>query len=189
MPDTWLFRILCLSVLCICGLIFTHVAVSGEVTTVQLPAVALIDQENRSQQLDRLLEGRTVVIDFVFTSCKTSCSILSAIMAQVEKDVRDRLGDDLVLVSLTVDPAHDMPLQLKGYAGRYSTTPHWYWLTGAVPDVKQALRAFNIPVFGKPEDHPPIIMAGNIRTGKWQRWVGIPDPHAVAKAALALAKE
>ena len=184
-----LIRVLCLSILGMHSLSLSHVAVAGDSAAVHLPAVVLVDQDNRVQQLDRLLEGRTVVIDFVFTSCKTSCSILSAIMAQVEKDVRDRLGDDVVLVSLTVDPARDTPSQLKGYAGRFATTPHWYWLTGTVPDVRQALRVFNIPVFGKPEDHPPIMMAGNIRTGQWQRWVGIPDPHAVAKMAMTMAKE
>ena len=165
------------------------VAVAEEPTRVQLPAVALVDQENRAQQLDRLFEGRTIVIDFVFTSCKTSCSILSAIMAQVEKDVRERLGNELILVSLTVDPAHDTPGQLKDYASRFATTAHWYWLTGTVPDVKQALRAFNVPVFGKPDDHPPIMMAGNVQTGEWKRWVGIPDPHDVGKTALMMVGE
>lgn len=188
-PSGWLLTILCLSVLCMQGVSGTNVADAEESTAVELPGVTLIDQENRTQQLNRLLEGRTVVIDFVFTSCKASCSILSAIMAQVEKNVRDRLGDTLVLISLTVDPARDTPPQLKDYAGRFATTPHWYWLTGSVSDVKQTLRAFNIPVFGKPEDHPPIMMAGNLRTGTWQRWVGIPDPHAVARAARIMAKE
>lgn len=185
MPKTVSIRILFLSAL-LYGQWGFAVAVAEEPTIVQLPAVALVDQENRAQRLDRLFEGRTIVIDFVFTSCKTSCSILSAIMAQVEKDVRERLGDELILVSLTVDPAHDTPVQLKDYAGRFATTAHWYWLTGTVPDVKQALRAFNVPVFGKPDDHPPIMMAGNLRTGKWQRWIGIPDPHDVAKTALMM---
>ena len=183
---SWFFSVLCLSVLCLQGVILIRGAVAGESTTVQLPTVALVDQESHPQRLDRLLEGRTVVIDFVFTSCKTSCSILSAIMAQVEKDVREHLGDELILVSLTVDPAHDTPGQLKDYAGRFATTAHWYWLTGTVADVKQALRAFNVPVFGKPEEHPPIMMAGNVQTGEWKRWVGIPDPHDVAKTALMM---
>jgi protein SCO1/2 len=154
-----------------------------------LPTVLLVDQDHRAQRLDRLLEGRTVVIAFVFTSCKTSCSILSTIMAQVEKTVLDRLGPELMLVSLTVDPAQDTPEQLKRYAERFATTPHWVWLTGSVPDVKQALRAFSIPVLGKPEDHPPVIMAGNVRTGKWRRWVGIPDPQIIAQAAQDLSHE
>ncbi len=162
---------------------------SGSTNRVILPTVPLVDQDNRAQRIDRLVEGRTVVIDFVYTNCKTSCSILSAIMAHVEQRVRDRLGEQLVLVSLTVDPAYDAPLRLKGYAAKFATTPHWHWLTGSVVDVQQALRAFNIPVFGRPEDHPPVIVAGNVRTGKWQRWIGIPDPDAVAKTAQALSKE
>jgi|CXWL01.1.fsa_nt_gi protein SCO1/2 len=161
----------------------------GSTNRVILPTVSLVDQDNRAQRLDRLVEARTVVIGFVYTNCKTSCSILSAIMAQVEQRVRDRLGDHVVLVSLTVDPAHDTPAQLKAYAAKFAETPHWYWLTGSVADVQQALRAFNIPTFGKPEDHAPVIVAGNVRTGKWQRWIGIPDPDAVARAAQALSKE
>lgn len=162
---------------------------SGSTNRVILPTVPLVDQDNRTQRLDRLVEGRTVVIDFVYTTCKTSCSILSAIMAHVEQRVRDRLGDQYVMVSLTVDPAHDTPFRLKVYAAQFSTTPHWYWLTGSMADVQQALRAFNIPTFGRPEDHAPVIVAGNVRTGKWQRWIGIPDPDAVARAAQALSKE
>lgn len=157
--------------------------------TVILPTVPLLDQDNRAQRMDRLLEGRTVVIDFVYTNCKISCSILSAIMAQVEQRLRDRLGDQLVLVSLTVDPAHDTPIQLKSYAEKFSATRHWHWLTGSVTDVKQALRAFNISAFGKPEDHAPVILTGNVRTGKWQRWIGIPDPDAIARVAQTISSE
>lgn len=154
-----------------------------------LPAVPLVDQDNRAQRIDRLVEGRTVVIDFVYTTCQTSCSILSAIMAQVEQRMQDQLGEQLVLVSITVDPTHDTPLQLKRYAAKFATTPHWHWLTGSRVDVQQALRAFNIPTFGRPEDHAPVIVAGNERTGKWQRWIGIPDPDAIAKAAQTLSRE
>lgn len=162
---------------------------SGLTKRMILPTVPLVDQDNRAQRIDRLVEGRTVVIDFVYTTCQTSCSILSAIMAQVEQRVRDQLGEQLVLVSLTVDPAHDTPLQLKSYAAKFATTPYWHWLTGSMADVQQALRAFNIPAFGRPEDHAPVIVAGNVRTGKWQRWIGIPDPDAVARAAQALSRE
>ncbi|MCC6967455.1 MAG: SCO family protein [Nitrospira sp.] len=162
---------------------------SSDTDKVTLPTVPLVDQDSQAQRMDRLLEGRTVVIDFVYTSCKTSCSILSAIMGQVEQRVRDRLGDHLLLVSLTVDPAHDTPAQLKEYAAKFSATPHWHWLTGSMPDVKQALRAFGIPVVGRPEDHAPVILAGNVRTGKWQRWIGIPDPDVVARAAQNLSSE
>lgn len=162
---------------------------SGATNKVILPTVPLVDQNNRAQRIDRLVEGRTVVIDFVYTNCKTSCSILSAIMAQVEQRVRDRLGHQVVLVSLTVDPAHDTPIQLKAYAARFATTPHWHWLTGSVADVQHALRAFNIPAFGRPEDHAPVIVAGNMRTGKWQRWIGIPDPEVIARTTQAFSNE
>ncbi len=162
---------------------------SGSTKRMILPTVPLVDQDNRAQRIDRLVEGRTVVIDFVYTTCQTSCSILSAIMAQVEQRVRDQLGEQLVLVSVTVDPTHDTPLQLKRYAAKFATTPHWHWLTGSRADVQQALRAFNIPTFGRPEDHAPVIVTGNERTGKWQRWMGIPDPDAIARAVQALSRE
>ncbi len=188
MSTVGLLRVLCFGIL-MYGSWGVSSAVAEEARAVQLPLVTLVDQENRTHRLEQLFEKRTVIIDFIFTSCKTSCSILSAIMAQVEQEVQERLGNELIIVSITVDPAHDTPVQLENFARRFATTAHWYWLTGAVSDVTRVLRAFNIPIFGKPEDHPPVIMAGNLRTGKWQRWVGIPDPHAVAQTALALTKQ
>lgn len=151
-------------------------------TSVRVPDTHLRDSQDHEQQLATLLRGRTVVLDFVFTSCRTACPALSAILHVSEKQLGDRLGRDVILVSISVDPQHDTPGALLAYATKLGAGPHWYWLTGASADIDRTLRAFGVPLGGRPEDHPPMVLVGNADRGRWLRWVGLPTPQALAEA-------
>ena len=52
----------------------------------------------------------------------------------------------------------------------------------------QLLKAFGMPT-GRPEDHAPIILAGNVDADHWLRWVGIPSPETLIEAIDVLAKD
>ncbi|HZT33832.1 MAG TPA: SCO family protein [Bryobacteraceae bacterium] len=95
--------------------------VLGQVPDFQLTA-------HTGQPFDRkLLEGRVWVADFIFTSCGSSCPMMSAKMRQVQSKV----SPEVDLVSFTVDPEHDTPPVLADYAKRFGAQPgRWYFLTG-----------------------------------------------------------
>lgn len=158
-------------------------------TIVRLPEVRLRDSQDHELQLSTLLRGRIVVLDFVFTSCRTVCPAISAILRASESQFRDRLGKDVILVSISVDPEHDTPETLRAYANKIGAGPHWHWLTGSTADIDRTLRAFGVPTGGRPEDHPPIVLVGNADAGRWLRWVGLPEPWTLIAAADSLSRD
>ena len=76
----------------------------------------------------RDLQGKIVVVNFVFTSCSIVCPYVNA---QMEKIQAATAGDDNVrLLSLTLDPGDDMVPVLAKYAAQYHASDRWSFLTG-----------------------------------------------------------
>lgn len=157
-------------------------------THLVLPNIIVLDSQNQEHRLLDLLQNQIALVNFVFTSCTTICPVLSATMQAIEKQLQDRLGKGVILISISVDPARDTPDKLRTYAEKFDAGQHWYWLTGKPSEINQLLKAFGIPV-GRPENHPPIILAGNANTDNWLRWVGIPSPETIIEAINILDRD
>jgi protein SCO1/2 len=133
-----------------------------------------------------VVQDHIVVMDFVYTTCTTVCPVLSAVFRQVQNRLGDRLGGEVLLVSVSVDPGRDTPRRLKAYADRQQARPGWVWLTGekiAVDQVLDGLGAYT-PDF---EDHPSMVLVGDARTGKWTRFFGFPGPDQLIAVVDELA--
>lgn len=154
---------------------------SAHRTHLVLPNIIVVDSQNHEHRLLDLLQNQIAIVNFVFTSCTSICPVLSATMQAIEKQLQDQLGKGVILVSISVDPATDTPEKLRIYAEKLGAGQHWYWLTGKPSEINQLLKAFGIPI-GRPEDHPPIILAGSASTDHWLRWVGIPSPETITEA-------
>lgn len=158
-----------------------------ESVRLQLPDAPLVDREGRSVRLQRdVLQDRIVVMDFVYTSCTTVCPVVSAILSRVQSALGDRVGSEVRLVSLTVDPVRDTPARLKNYSAKHGAGPGWSWLTGtpqAIGDVLKGAGTYT-PNF---EDHPAVVMVGDARTGQWHRYYGFVDPKILLEQIDALA--
>ncbi len=147
--------------------------------SITLPDTILVTQNGKSVRLGSdIADGRIVVIDFVYTSCTTVCPVLSAILGQVQRNLDDRLGSEVMLVSISVDPIRDTPARLKAYAGNFRAGDSWVWLTGdkrAVDSVLTDLGAYT-PNF---EDHPSMILVGDAGSGEWTRFLGFPGADQI----------
>jgi protein SCO1 len=88
----------------------------------------LTDQTGASFASEPALKGHVWVANFMFTNCPGPCPRMSSQMREVQAALA---GQDVKLVSMTVDPARDTPEKLAKYAAFYSATPGvWYFLTG-----------------------------------------------------------
>jgi cytochrome oxidase Cu insertion factor (SCO1/SenC/PrrC family) len=135
--------------------------------------VRLVDQHGDEVRLyDDLLRDKVVVIQTFFCSCRGACPPLVGNMAKIQERFRDRLGRDLRLLSITVDPANDTPGHLKEYADRLQAKPGWSFLTGKEEDVGLALRRLGQHVDTK-EQHTNVFLVGNDRTGLWKKAMGL----------------
>lgn len=157
-------------------------AVPASPTPAESPAqhyfgeIPLVNQDGQTMRLySDLLKGRVVVIDSMFTSCTGACPIMSESFARIQDWLGDRLGKDVYLVSLSVDPANDTPAKLKEYAARYKARPGWYFLTGSPADVNAALAKLGQAVENR-EAHMNLFLVGNDRTGLWKKAFGLAKP-------------
>jgi len=147
--------------------------------TITLPDTLLITQHGEQRRLDsEIVAGRIVIIDFVYTTCTTVCPVLSAILSQVQGQLDGRVGTDVLLVSISVDPVRDTPARLKAYADKMRAGDGWVWLTGdkqAVDGVLEQLGAYS-PNF---EDHPAVVLVGDATSGDWARFLGFPSANQI----------
>jgi len=92
---------------------------------------------------------RVCIFSFIFTRCQLSCPRISSVM----KSLQPRLeGSDVLLVSLSVDPEHDQPEVLAGYARGFEADPQrWWFLTGSRPVIYDMIqRRFKLSVMENP---------------------------------------
>jgi protein SCO1/2 len=132
----------------------------------------LITQDGTEVNLAADVVGdRIVIVNFVYTTCTTVCPVLSAIFRQVQKKLGDRVGDDVMMVSISVDPLRDTPARMKEYADKIGAGDGWLWLTGRKQTITQVLEDFGAytPNF---EEHPSMILVGDGTSGQWARFLG-----------------
>jgi len=109
-----------------------------------LPDVSLIDQHGRAVSLASL-RGKPVLIDFIYTSCASTCPVLTAKMVSVARELGPALGANVTIVSITLDPEHDGPAQLASYAkSQGADDTGWLFLTGKPAQIDQVLGLFKL---------------------------------------------
>ena len=144
---------------------------------VRLFDAPLMDQDGRNVRFVRdVAGGRIVVVDTFFTDCGLICPILGAIFADLQKMLGDLLDREVRLVSITVDPATDIPPRLKEYASRWEARPGWYFLTGEKQNVDHVLEGLGLYSADFTE-HPSAFLVGDVREGKWTRLYGFATPE------------
>ncbi|MDH3449971.1 MAG: SCO family protein [Gammaproteobacteria bacterium] len=152
----------------------------SKLASVRLPeGLVLTNQKGEQVDLRRDVIGdRVAVVNFVYTNCTTVCPVTSTIFSMLQKNLDRRLGKEVVLVTLTVDPARDTPHRLRSFAKNFAPGEAWSWLTGDNGTVESALRAFGAYAANF-EDHPAMVLVGDAANSTWYRLYGFPAPEAI----------
>ena len=111
-----------------------------------VPDFTLTDQSKQSVSLSQFA-GKVVALTFIYTRCPLPdyCFRLSNNLGQLQKRFRTRMGSDLVLLSVVIDPAHDQPAALSDYARSWKADSQaWHFLTGPLPQIEQMARGFDM---------------------------------------------
>jgi len=148
----------------------------------RLPDVPLLTMRKRTTTLARELEGEPPLwLNFVFTTCSTTCSMQTAVLAALQARLQ-REQRAARFLSLTIDPDGDTPEQLSAFAARFGVQDTgWQFCTGRFEDLLQPQRAFDV-YRGSKASHPPVVLLRTSRGGSWWRITGFPTPedlHAV----------
>src|ERR1041384_6950023 len=90
------------------------------------PNVELITQDGEKVHFyDDLIKGKIVAIDLIYTTCHYSCPLETARLVQVQKNLGDRVAQDIFFYSISIDPDHDTPDVLRGYLEPFHVGPGW----------------------------------------------------------------
>jgi protein SCO1 len=114
-----------------------------------LPDFTLVDQHAREVSLSSL-RGKVVAVTFIYTRCPLPdyCPRMMANLLELKARFQERLGKDLVLLTVSFDPKYDTPEQLRAYAKNYrADVPGWHFLTGSSEQVARVCEAFGVEYF------------------------------------------
>jgi protein SCO1/2 len=159
---------------------------SYSVSTVQyaIPDVDLIDQSGAPVTLRALLEpGQPVALNFIFTTCTTICPVMTATFAQMRRELGEA-GEQLRLVSISIDPEYDRPDKLKAYAELFHAGPGWAFLTGDDTDISEVLQSFNA-LTGSKTNHKPLTLLKRPQSQSWIRIDGLASGTDLAQEVTA----
>jgi protein SCO1 len=115
-----------------------------------------------------VLKGKTVLIYLFYTGCGDACPLINAKLADVQDVLGDRIGKDILLISLTVDPENDTVSVLQDYANKFEAGRGWVFLTGAKDDIAQILRKLGA-TSPDPADHTAALFLGNVDEARWRK--------------------
>lgn len=148
---------------------------SASFSSMKIPNSLVSDQNGK--QLDfytDLIKGKTVAINFIFTTCTASCPPLTATFRKVQQDAAQR-GLDVKLISISVDPTVDTPERLLAFAQKFNAEPGWTFVTGDKGEIDTLLKGLGAAITNK-NDHTPMIMIGNDVADYWTRAYGLSSP-------------
>lgn len=106
----------------------------------------LIDQSNQAISLSQF-SGKVVGVTFVYTRCPfpNYCFKLTNNFGQLQKRFASRMGKDLVLLTVVIDPANDRPAALDQYGDTWKANSRgWHFLTGSLSDIQALCRQFDM---------------------------------------------
>lgn len=88
------------------------------------------------------LAGQPYIANFIFTTCRTVCPLLTAKMVRLQRELKDL---PLRFVSFSVDPEHDSPPVLAAYAQQWNASePRWHVLATTPASLAQLSAGFRI---------------------------------------------
>ena len=167
---------------------------SSGLTVSAFPNILLLTQEGKQVRFyDDLVKGKTVVVNFIYTSCQKSCSPTTANLARLHGLLGGRVGRDLFLLSISLDPTVDRPKILKEYAARFGQFQGWYFLTGnetEIDDLRRKLGLYDLDpaIDADKTQHAGIVVVGNDVTNRWSSMPALMDPRQLAQTVLRIAR-
>lgn len=116
-----------------------------------------------------------VVVNPIWTGCSSLCPLTSAVMGDLAERLEGRLGRDVRLLSLAIDPIEVPRDQLAGWVDLYGEIPGWLWLGGRPEAVEAVMAGLRAPLYGPVDAHPPVFLVVDGRNGRLRRLDGMAD--------------
>lgn len=104
--------------------------------TPKFPDVTLEDSKERVYDFEKL-EGKYVLLTFIYTACTDVCPKLEMNFAQLYEQIPDKyIGEDIVFLSISFDPTRDNPETLEKYRSSFGSDGET-WRMARINDQKE----------------------------------------------------
>lgn len=122
-------------------------------------------------------DGRPVILNFIFASCSAVCPTMSRTFAAAQARLA---GEEVHLISISMDPESDTPLRLRDYARRYGAGPDWQFYTGSLEESVTLQKAF-LAWRGDKMNHGPLTFIRRAPGAPWVRLEGFATPDDIVR--------
>jgi protein SCO1 len=138
---------------------------------------------------DDVVQGKVVVFNMMYSVCTGICPGNTANLRAVQEALGKRLGRDIFMVSMTLQPQFDTPSALADYVKRYDIQPGWTFLTGKPAEmevIRRKLGFFNTdPTLDADlANHTGMLRIGNEKYDRWFMMPALGRPKQIARAIL-----
>ena len=141
----------------------------------QAPAVMLVREDGKRVSLPQELDdGRPVLLNFIFTTCSSTCPLTSRTLEEFQRKLASTAAR-VHLMSISIDPEQDTPARLSEYARKFHAGPDWQYYTGTLTASIAAQRAFDV-YRGEKMSHSPVTLLRSAPGKPWLRIEGFVTP-------------
>lgn len=88
--------------------------------------------------------GKVLLLFFGYTHCPDICAPTLSKLAAVRRALKPQQREQVQVLFITVDPAHDTPAQLKGFVPRFDSS--FVGLTGSAAETAAVAREYKVGV-------------------------------------------
>jgi protein SCO1/2 len=136
---------------------------------------------------DDLVRDKLVVINMMYAGCNNTCPPATHNLVRVQELLKDRVGRDIFMYSLTLKPEQDGPEDLAHFARLHGVQPGWLFLTGRPRDVERLRFALGFydpdPKVDQQEGrHVGMVRIGNDSYRRWGMAPSLADPRQIVAA-------
>jgi protein SCO1 len=150
-----------------------EIVVNGR--TLFVPDIWVVTQDGKRVRFySDLIKDKSVALGFFFTSCVFVCTRHGELFSSFQKHVSDRLGKEVFLISVSMDPKTDTPSRLRKWGTTYRRRDGWTLVTGKPGDLDELVRTLTGNTVGPREAHSSLFYIANGKTGQWSYMLGYP---------------
>jgi protein SCO1/2 len=140
---------------------------------------------------DDLIRDKIVLINMFFTGCGDICPLSTQHLVQAQEMLGDRVGRDIFMYSITLNPELDTEPVIRDYAETYGVGPGWLFLRASRDDTELLRRALGFvdpdPALDADlETHIGIVEFGNDAIGRWGACPSFADAEEIVAGVRTL---
>ncbi|WP_084721470.1 SCO family protein [Skermanella aerolata] len=156
------------------------------------PNIVLTSHESRNYRFyDDLIRGKKVIFNFFYSGCGDICPLSTQRLVEVQEMLHGRVGRDLHMYSVTLQPELDTPAVMRGYMETYGVQPGWLFLHASREDIELLRRKMGFvdpdpELDADLESHIGVVKFGNDEIGRWGACPSFADPEEILASILTI---